>query len=70
MFLFRHTVARPLGQESAPMQRWQESCLGLREVPRELSEFELQAFFTFSSTERAVIERRRGPAMKLGLACT
>ncbi|MEY4546537.1 MAG: hypothetical protein RL685_2732 [Pseudomonadota bacterium] len=32
-----------------------------------LSEFELQGFFTFSSTERAVIERRRGPAMKLGL---
>ena len=32
------------------MQRWQESYLGLREVPRELSEFELQAFFTFSST--------------------
>jgi hypothetical protein len=28
------------------MQRWQESYLG-REVPRELSEFELQAFFTF-----------------------
>ena len=38
------------------MQRWQESYLGLREVPRELSELELQAFFTFSSTERAVIE--------------
>jgi hypothetical protein len=50
------------------MQRWQESYLGLREVPRELSEFELQAFFTFSSAERAVIDRRRGPALKLGLA--
>jgi hypothetical protein len=36
--------------------------------PRELTEFELPAFFTYSSTERAVIERGRGPAMKLGLA--
>jgi hypothetical protein len=50
------------------MQRWQESYLGLREAPRELTEFELQASFTYSSTERAVIERRRDPAMKLGLA--
>ncbi len=50
------------------MQRWQESYLGLREVPRELSEFELQAFFTFSPAEHGLIQRRRGPAMKLGLA--
>jgi Domain of unknown function (DUF4158) len=38
--------------------------LGLREIPRELSEFELQAFFM----ERGFIQRRRGPALKLGLA--
>jgi hypothetical protein len=37
------------------MQGWHGTYLGLREVPRELSEFELQAFFTFSSTERAWI---------------
>ena len=50
------------------MQGWHGTYLGLREIPRELSEFELQAFFTFSSTERACIQRRRGPALKLGLA--
>ena len=30
------------------MQGWQTTYLGLRELPRELSAFELQAFFTFS----------------------
>jgi hypothetical protein len=50
------------------MQGWMGTYLGLREVPRELSEFELQAFFTFSPAERAVIQRRRGPTLKLGLA--
>ena len=50
------------------MQGWHGTYLGLREIPRELSEFELQAFFTFSSTERAWVQRRRGPALRLGLA--
>lgn len=50
------------------MQEWHGTYLGLREVPRQLSEFELQAFFTFSPDERAVIQRRRGPTLKLGLA--
>ena len=50
------------------MQGWQSAYLGLREVPRELSGFELQAFFTFSRAERELIERRRGAEMKLGLA--
>jgi len=50
------------------MQAWHGTYLGLREVPRALSEFELQAFFTFSSMERGFIQRRRGPALKLGLA--
>jgi hypothetical protein len=68
LFSVQFTTVYLSGREADEMQHWQESYLGLREVPRELSEFELQAFFTFSSTERAVIERRRGPAMKLGLA--
>jgi hypothetical protein len=47
---------------------WQGTNLGVREVPREVGELELQAFFTFSRTEHAIIQRRRGPALKLGLA--
>ncbi len=40
----------------------------MRELPREFSPFELQAFFTFSLAERELIERRRGDHHKLGLA--
>jgi TnpA family transposase len=40
----------------------------MRELPRELSAFELRAFFTFSRAERDVIEARRNDALKLGLA--
>lgn len=50
------------------MQGWQTTYLGMRELPRDISGFELQAFFTFSPTERALIEARRGDAHKLGLA--
>jgi len=50
------------------MQGWHTSYLGLRELPRELSQFVLQAFFTFSRAERELIERRRGGHHKLGLA--
>jgi hypothetical protein len=50
------------------MQGWHTPYLGLRELPREISAFELQAFFTFSPTERELIERRRGEHHKLGLA--
>ena len=42
------------------MQSWHTTYLGLKDLPRELSTFELQAFFTFSSTERAVIDARYG----------
>jgi hypothetical protein len=38
------------------------------ELPRELSGFEIEAFFTFTASERALIEVRRGPSLKLGLA--
>jgi hypothetical protein len=33
----------------------------MRRMPRDLSEFELATFFTFSSKERALINARRGP---------
>ena len=50
------------------MDKWQASFLGLKQLPRELSGFEIQAFFTFGTTERVSIEARRQTALKLGLA--
>ena len=50
------------------MQNWQTTYLGLKELPRELSTFELQTFFTFSRAERSVIGDRHGTTHKLGLA--
>ena len=38
------------------MQSWHSVFLGLRELPKEISEFELQSFFTFTDTEGAAIE--------------
>ena len=38
---------------------------GLRELPRDISTFELQSFFTYSRTERERINARRGNAHKL-----
>lgn len=39
------------------MQSWQSSLLGIRALPRDLSEFELQAFFTFGADERRLLNR-------------
>ena len=50
------------------MQGWQTPYLGLRDLPPELTEFELQAFFSFSRAELELIARRRGDNHKLGLA--
>ena len=50
------------------MQGWQTPYLGLRDLPRELTDFELQAFFSFSQAELELISRRRGDNHKLGLA--
>ena len=50
------------------MQSWQSTYLGMRELPHEISAFEMKAFFTFESTERQLIDARRGNAHKLGLA--
>jgi TnpA family transposase len=50
------------------MQSWHTTYLGLKDLPRELSTFELQAFFTFSQAEREVIDARYGATHKLGMA--
>jgi len=50
------------------MNDWQSTCLGRRSLPRDLSDFEIEAFFTFSEAERRVIEERRSPVLKLALA--
>jgi hypothetical protein len=50
------------------MQDWHSTCLGRRTLPRDLSAFEIEAFFHFSEVERRVIEDRRGPALKRALA--
>jgi hypothetical protein len=50
------------------MDKWQSQFLGLKQFPSELSDFEIQAFFTFTAAERVVIDSRRQSALKLGLA--
>lgn len=50
------------------MQHWRAAFLGRRRLPRALSAFELDAFFTFTGAERRAIEQRRTPALRLGLA--
>lgn len=42
--------------------------LGLKQIARELSAFEIEAFFTFSEAELITIETRRRPELRLGLA--
>ena len=50
------------------MDSWHAMFLGLRHLPREITAFELEAFFQFSAAERRVIEGRRRAELKLGLA--
>jgi hypothetical protein len=50
------------------MNPWQATFFGLKQVPGELTAFEIEAFFTFTATERQVVEQRRRAALKLGLA--
>jgi hypothetical protein len=50
------------------MDNWQSTFLGLKQLPRELTAFEIEAFFTFTPAERLIIEERRRPELKLGLA--
>ena len=51
------------------MNDWQSTYLGRGAVPRDLSGFEIEAFFTYSESEHRVIDdERRSPALKLALA--
>jgi len=50
------------------MQGWHTPYLGLRELPREFGQFELQAFFTFGRAELELIERRQRRSASLALA--
>ena len=50
------------------MDNWQATFLGLKQLPRELTAFEIEAFFTFTLAERQLIEDRRRPTLKLGLS--
>ena len=50
------------------MQGWQTTFLGMHELPRDMSDFEMNAFFTFDGAEREAINARRGDAHKLGMA--
>ena len=50
------------------MQGWHTTFLGLRELPRDISDFEMKAFFTFDGVEREAVIARRGESHKLGLA--
>ena len=45
------------------MNDWQSTYLGRGALPRDLSGFEIEAFFTYSESERRVIvDERRSPA--------
>lgn len=50
------------------MDHWRHAYLGIRQVPCELSEFELSTFFTFSKRERAQIDSRRTDLYRLAIA--
>ncbi|MCA3231754.1 MAG: DUF4158 domain-containing protein, partial [Cupriavidus sp.] len=50
------------------MQGWHTTFLGMRGLPRDISDFEMKAFFTFDGAERDAINARRGDSHKLGLA--
>jgi uncharacterized protein DUF4158 len=51
------------------MNDWQSTYLGRGALPRDLSGFEIEAFFTYSESERCLIDdERRSSALKLALA--
>ena len=51
------------------MNPWQATFFGLKQIPRELTAFEIEAFFTFTAAERQVIEQRRRPGTLSSTAC-
>ena len=50
------------------MDYWHSPYLGLRTIPPDLNEFELNTFFTYSAKERELISSRRGELFRLALA--
>jgi len=50
------------------MDSWHATFLGLWHLPREVTAFEIEVFFQFSADESRIIEKRRRPELKLGLA--
>jgi hypothetical protein len=58
----------PRVQEDA-MDTWHAIFLGLKQLPRELTAFEIEAFFRFTPAEYQVIEERRRPELKLASRC-
>src|SRR5271168_1311669 len=64
---FEGRIVAHIGRQS--MNDWQSMYLGRGAFPRDLSGFEIEAFFTYSESERGVIDdERRSPALKLALA--
>ncbi|MDE2225464.1 MAG: Tn3 family transposase [Castellaniella sp.] len=50
------------------MRYWQTPYLGLRSIPKELNQFELNAFFSYSPKERSTIFAKRDGLHRLALA--
>lgn len=50
------------------MDHWHAPYLGIRSIPPELNEFELNTFFTFSQKERQIIDGRRQGVYRLAMA--
>src|SRR5271155_347061 len=64
---FDGRIVLPIGRQN--MNDWQSTYLGRGALPRDLSGFEIEAFFTYSESERRVIDdERRSPDLKLALA--
>ena len=50
------------------MPRWHKEYLGLAECPRELSQFYLDLFFSFSRDELTALRSRYKPDLRVGAA--
>jgi len=50
------------------MDSWHATFLGLRHLPCGVTGFEVEVFFQYSAEEARIIEERRRPELKLGLA--
>jgi hypothetical protein len=50
------------------VQPWQATFPGRKQLPREVSGFEIEAFLTFTASERPLFDARRDPSLELGMA--